>query len=67
MHWLMQEMQQKQKFVVLPILSALPGIQIHPQMRAQKPELNEARGKNRTRVPYFLMMQMQRVRECNNA
>ena len=46
----MQEMQQRQKFAMLPILSAPHGIQIHPPMRAQKPELNVARGKNRIRV-----------------
>ena len=62
----MQEMQQRQKIAILPIPSALPGIQIHLRMRAQKPELNAARGKNRIRVPFILMMKMQRVRECNN-
>jgi hypothetical protein len=62
----MQEMQQRQKFAILLILSAPPGIQIHPRMRAQKPELNAARGKNRIHVPYILMMKMQRVRECSN-
>jgi hypothetical protein len=63
---LMQEMQQRQKFAILPIPSAPPGIQILPQMRAQKPELNVAKGKIRIRAPYFLMMKMQRMRECNN-
>jgi hypothetical protein len=67
MHLFMQKMQQRQKFAILLILSAPPGIQIHMRMRAQKPELNATRDKNRIRVPNILMMKMQRVRECESA